>query len=209
MAPKPFKVDPAALAAAMGAILIIELLAGWVLRALPLPAYGRLGMVRALQSAAIVAIFLFRGQGLNTLGWAPRDWPRGIRIGMFWSLGFGAAALLGMVLIHLVGHYPLQWLRIPLPRRNVELVLLFLVGGLIGPLAEELFFRGVLYAYFRRWGIAAALAASTAIFALLHFNAVPVTQVVGGLVFALAYERHRNLMVPIVIHVLGNSVLFA
>jgi hypothetical protein len=32
---------------------------------------------------------------------------------------------------------------------------------------------------------------------------------VGGIVFAVAYELEGNLMVPITIHVLGNTAIFA
>jgi membrane protease YdiL (CAAX protease family) len=32
---------------------------------------------------------------------------------------------------------------------------------------------------------------------------------VGGVVFALAYEKEKNLLVPIVIHISGNLAIFA
>jgi len=37
---------------------------------------------------------------------------------------------------------------------------------------------------------------------------IPLPQVVGGLVFAVAYEIEESLMVPIIIHVLGNLAIF-
>jgi membrane protease YdiL (CAAX protease family) len=33
-------------------------------------------------------------------------------------------------------------------------------------------------------------------------------QIIGGIVFALAYEASGNLLVPITIHVLGNLAIF-
>jgi hypothetical protein len=36
-----------------------------------------------------------------------------------------------------------------------------------------------------------------------------VTQVVGGILFAAAYEIEKNLVVPITIHCLGNLAIFA
>jgi membrane protease YdiL (CAAX protease family) len=54
-----------------------------------------------------------------------------------------------------------------------------------------------------------ALAASTALFVVLHsVSGIPVTQLIGGIVFALAYEVTENLMVPMVIHVTGNLAIF-
>jgi membrane protease YdiL (CAAX protease family) len=83
------------------------------------------------------------------------------------------------------------------------------VGGLIAPVAEELCFRGIVYSFFRRWGILIALVASTALFVALHtFQGLPVVQIVGGIVFAIAYETTGNLMVPITIHCLGNITIF-
>jgi membrane protease YdiL (CAAX protease family) len=75
---------------------------------------------------------------------------------------------------------------------------------------EELFFRGILYGYFRRWGIFPALFLSTLFFVLLHpVKALAVTQTVGGVLFAAAYEIEGNLLVPITIHVLGNLAIFS
>ena len=64
--------------------------------------------------------------------------------------------------------------------------------------------------FFRRWGVAAALVASTLAFVLAHplGHRFPLTQVVGGVVFAVAYEVEGDLIVPITIHVLGNLALF-
>ena len=56
-----------------------------------------------------------------------------------------------------------------------------------------------------------ALVLSTLIFVLLHptISGFPLPQVVGGLVFAVAYEVEGNLLVPITIHALGNMAIFA
>jgi hypothetical protein len=59
--------------------------------------------------------------------------------------------------------------------------------------AEEIFFRGLIYGYLRRWGFWPALALSTLIFTLLHTGAAGILlpQIVGGLVFAAAYEIEK------------------
>ena len=47
-------------------------------------------------------------------------------------------------------------------------------------------------------------------FVAMHLPAgLPVTQVVGGLVFALAYEYSGSLLAPILIHALGNLAIFS
>lgn len=209
MASDTRKISTPTLILAMALVTAIELLAGWAFSRVSLPLYGALGLVRIFQITAVIWVVHRREGGLAAMGWSRRDWPVGLKWGAIWSVGFALAAMAGMALLHLLGHDPFRLIRFRLPTRPLDLTMLFIVGGLIGPVAEELFFRGLLYTYFRRWGIWAALLASTVIFALLHFNALPVTQVVGGLVFALAYEIHRNLTAPMVIHVLGNLALFS
>jgi hypothetical protein len=44
--------------------------------------------------------------------------------------------------------------------------------------------------------------------ALHSIHGLPLTQIVGGLVFAAAYEVTRNLIVPMIIHVTGNLAIF-
>ena len=58
--------------------------------------------------------------------------------------------------------------------------------------------------------MATALVLSTLIFVFSHASrhTIPVTQVIGGILFAVAYEREKNLLVPIMIHVLGNLAIF-
>jgi hypothetical protein len=57
----------------------------------------------------------------------------------------------------------------------------------------------------------AALILSTLFFVLSHpsRHTIPVTQVIGGILFAVSYEVEKNLLVPITIHSLGNLAIFA
>jgi len=169
-----------------------------------------LAILRLAQSGAIVWIVTRQENGLAVIGWGLNTWPEGLKKGAVWSMAFGLAAACAMLVIYTLGRNPLLLVRSPLPAANPELAMFFLTGGFIAPVAEELCFRGILYTYFRRWGIVLALTASTAIFVALHAtHGLPVTQIVGGIVFAVAYEISRNLMVPITIHALGNLAIFS
>jgi membrane protease YdiL (CAAX protease family) len=114
------------------------------------------------------------------------------------------------VILMIAGLHPADLIAANFPSTQPGLFFFFVVGGIISPVAEEIFFRGMLYGYFRRWGMWAALLLSTAVFVTAHaiFHRVPVPQIVGGILFALAYEKEKNLMVPITIHVLGNLAIF-
>lgn len=114
---------------------------------------------------------------------------------------------------------PLAIVRIDLPKATWRVILFFLVGGLVAPVAEELFFRGVIYGYFRnrlhpvfgKAGIAWAVVISTLLFVTAHGirGGLPLTQIVGGFVFCIAYERSKSLATPVIIHCLGNAALFS
>lgn len=206
MVPNPIKTIT--LISAVAAILVTELAAWWMGRYAP--PLVVIGLARLVQIGAIICLILVLEGGLHAIGFAPNTWLTGIKKGAYWSLGFAVASGLGMTALYWAGHNPIAMLRFRLPSGMLEQILFFVVGGLIAPLAEEICFRGVLYTYFRRWGILLALVASTAIFVALHaVKGIPFTQIAGGIVFAIAYETSGNLMVAVVIHMLGNLAIFS
>ncbi|MFW6333268.1 MAG: CPBP family intramembrane glutamic endopeptidase [Thermodesulfobacteriota bacterium] len=169
-----------------------------------------LGLVRVAEAGLMLWVFRRWGRGVSDLGLARDQIPAGLKQGIIWSLGFGILVLIGFGVLLLMGQNPLKLLYVRLPSDPIERFWYLLVGGIIAPVAEELFFRGVLYGYFRRWGIFLALAASSLLFVSAHSTGgFPVTQTVGGVLFALAYEFEGTLMTPITIHVSGNLALFS
>ncbi len=85
---------------------------------------------------------------------------------------------------------------------------LAIVGA--APIAEELLFRGFLYAWLRRLrGFFVAALISGFVFSLAHLDPgliIPFTGV--GIVLAYAYERTGSLTAPIGVHFVFNSVSF-
>ena len=169
-----------------------------------------LGTVRLLETVLIVVIVLIWGKGVSSIGLAPSTIIRGIKKGLIWSAAFGLITFFALFALFLFDINSLRLIHTHLPEKTNEIILFFLIGGIVGPIAEEIFFRGMLYGFFRRWGILAALIVTTLIFVLAHpvFPGIPATQVVGGLIFAVAYEVEKNLIVPITIHILGNMAIF-
>ena len=169
-----------------------------------------LGAVRLFETMLLITILMVWGNGLASVGLARDQWKPGVKTGLIWSAGFGLLTLLGFALLFVLGINPLSLLKTPLPSNPSHLIPLFIVGGVVGPVTEEIFFRGIVYGFLRRWGMLTALIFSTLLFVLPHMagNSMPLTQAVGGLLFALGYEFGHSLMVPISIHILGNLALF-
>jgi len=170
----------------------------------------RLGAARLLEMGLIILIVSAWGRGFSSIGLAPSNMLQGLKKGLIWSAIFGLATFFAFVILFLLNINPLKLLHTRLPTKTGEIVLFFFIGGLIGPVAEEVFFRGVLYGFFRRWGVLVALILSGVAFVLAHpvLPGLPVTQVVGAVIFAMAYEVAGSLMAPITIHVLGNLCIF-
>jgi membrane protease YdiL (CAAX protease family) len=208
MEAKPIEIK--ALFISLGAIACIEAaIRLFFIRGLSSPLLA-LGGARLLEAGLIITSVMMWGNGVSSLGLARSGIVVGIKRGLLWSAGFGAIVLLVFIVLFLAGFDPLNIIDVCLPATERGIALFFIVGGVIAPVAEEIFFRGMLYGFFRRWGILVALLISTATFVLAHpvFPTIPVPQLVGGIVFAVAYEVEGTLLAPITIHILGNLAIF-
>ena len=194
----------------MGAVLIIETLALLLNNSGTSPILI-IGGARSLEIMLLLVICsITEPGGIKTLGILPKRIRPGLFRGFFWSTGFGLVVGLVAVVLMIAGLHPIDLIAANLPSTQAGLIFFLLVGGIVGPVAEEIFFRGLLYGYFRRWGMWAALLLSTLVFVMAHaiFHRIPLPQIVGGVLFAVAYEKEKNLLVPITIHVLGNLAIF-
>ena len=86
-------------------------------------------------------------------------------------------------------------------------VAVVLYSIIIGPICEELTFRGVSYTYARRSaGFWAANITTSLLFGLFHMNPLQGTMaVMVGLVFGAVYEKSRNIFVTMGLHMMFNA----
>lgn len=85
---------------------------------------------------------------------------------------------------------------------------IFVVAAIAAPIAEEFFFRGMLYRLLRvKMSVAAAVATSAFAFAFLHFipPLVPALLVMG-VVLALVAERYDSVYPAMLVHALNNGI---
>lgn len=85
---------------------------------------------------------------------------------------------------------------------------MLVVGGIVVPLAEETFFRGMLYRWLRsRWSMRMAALISSLLFAVIHLElATIIPAFFIGVVCAVSFERSRSLWTPILIHSANNLI---
>ena len=103
------------------------------------------------------------------------------------------------------GVKPKQW-----PDYAMYIVVLRIVAiGILGPISEELAFRGFLMAWLKRTrlGVYGAIILTSAIWAAIHIQYVPLLLLlifVDGLVLGFARHVSRSIYVPIAMHIAGN-----
>jgi uncharacterized protein len=205
--------------AAIESALLIVAASEWFAGRPGFSALTATGAARIIAVAALMLLFYPRPDSLAAIGLSTGRLQDGIRAGLIWSFAFGLIAGAGALALTAFGIETLALVRVELPKETGRVIQFIVVGGLVAPIAEELFFRGVIYGYFRsrlmpafgKAGIAWAVVISTLLFVTAHGirGGLPLTQIVGGFVFCIAYERSKSLATPIIIHSLGNTALFS
>jgi membrane protease YdiL (CAAX protease family) len=156
--------------------------------------------------------FVLRPRALAGLpSWMGLDPVRALGIGVLAGIGMWVVGnLVGAAVIAL-----LQALGIgvdtQLAERAVETLdpwLVVLVVIFLAPVAEELFFRGVVFnAWLREGGVRWAFIGSTLLFALIHLSiAAFVPILLLGFALAWIYRRTQSLLAPIALHATFNGI---
>ena len=183
-----------------------------------IPAMG-VGQLVLIGGVLGVAGMTFRGGLQRGLGLSGRRWlsdiGRGV-VGFLAVLPLCIAAMkltcylvkCGILPIELKEHPALSFIR----RAPAEwVVVVFVVTVVLVPIAEELFFRGLLQSLLRRhigkpWP---AVLATSAIFAAAHYTQPQAVPALFILAVALGYnyERTGRLLGPIIMHAIFNAVM--
>jgi membrane protease YdiL (CAAX protease family) len=92
--------------------------------------------------------------------------------------------------------------------RGPLLAVAILIIGVIGPVAEELLFRGYVQSRLRRrWGVVPAVIIASVLFGLLHFDLVHSTFAFGlGLALGYATERSGSIWPAVWAHAVNNTI---
>ncbi len=93
---------------------------------------------------------------------------------------------------------------------SCHLAIGIVVYCLIGPVAEELLFRGIIYTTLRRYTyILAAIVTSAVAFGIYHGNIVQgIYGFIFGCIAALAYEYYGSFVAPVAVHVIQNLIAY-
>ncbi|WP_353051230.1 CPBP family intramembrane glutamic endopeptidase [Fictibacillus enclensis] len=80
---------------------------------------------------------------------------------------------------------------------------------LVSPILEELIFRkGLPIAFQEVLGRKGSILLSNVLFSLFHFDVFFLPYLVNGLIYALYYEKSKDLKVPVSMHISYNAFVF-
>ena len=179
------------------------------------------GSMLVLDTCVIFAIFAFaagkRRSIWRAVGFSGRPlWPSiiaGLRgyVGVFPWL-FALLFLIVEIAQRLGFQPPLEPIHELLfeEHRHAMLALTALLACGVGPVAEELLFRGVVYPTLRRrTGPVIAMLVSAAVFSAIHTSLVGFVPIMGlGVLLAYLYERTGSLISSLTVHIVHNTLLF-
>jgi len=148
---------------------------------------------------------------LDSMGWVGNPLWRNMALGLAAGvLLLGVAnytsRIVGLFMADLPEH-PLM-LMARLAESPTAFMLPFLLGGIVTPVSEEVFYRGFAYpAFRRRFGIIWGVALAALFFAMMHFSLRWLGEIlVVGVGLTLLFQYTGSLLPGIVAHSLINSV---
>lgn len=95
---------------------------------------------------------------------------------------------------------------IPYQVSNLPLYVQIISSGIIGPILEELLFRGIVYNKLKEFNkVSTAMIISTIIFSLMHFSLIDsIYTLFMGHLLVYVYEKYKNLKYSMIVHIFSN-----
>jgi membrane protease YdiL (CAAX protease family) len=158
----------------------------------------------------------FYGRGLGSLGLTAKGLLKGVRYGFLGYIGFVPVFICVVLAVYWLSSVFEVTLE---PQAIVEmfkdekhpatLFYMSVFAGLLGPVVEEVFFRGFLYGALRKHvGIIGGVVISALLFALLHANLASFFPILAlGALLAYLYEKTGSLTASITVHVAHNTLM--
>lgn len=197
-----------------GAIAMFVVLGLWLGLARSLPQNFQVALLFALEAVIIVPAWLW-GPGQYGGGWPSLGLRR---FSMIKATLLGTGSLILILAINVLWDVVRERLHLagqpnvlPLFGQGLRgLGLALLLGAVIAPIAEEIFFRGYLYAGLRdRFGVGWGMILSAALFSIVHLiPGVLIPIFLMGILFAALYEMTDSIWPCIALHGAINALAF-
>lgn len=92
---------------------------------------------------------------------------------------------------------------------NLSIISQIISSGIIGPIIEELVFRGIVYNSLKESNTKSfSIIITTLLFSIIHFNIInSIYTIFVGLLLIYLYEKYKTLKAPIIMHISLNTTI--
>jgi membrane protease YdiL (CAAX protease family) len=159
----------------------------------------------------VLVVRVYYNEPISLLGFTTKNMPKAVLYGI---AGYAVTMLvltsISYPIEQRVGVDPTQQALAKSAMVPSLVPLLLLSGAIVAPIAEEVVFRGYLYKACRdQFKPMYAIGLNAALFSLLHFELRAVLWLfILGIALAYVYEKTGNLVAPITLHMLNNTIAF-
>ena len=95
------------------------------------------------------------------------------------------------------------------PAQRTYLILFLIYACLLGPILEEIIFRGFILKSMQKYGNLTAIIVSSILFSMFHLNLVQfINPVLMGIVLAFIAIKSKSIVPSIIAHIFNNSITF-
>lgn len=128
---------------------------------------------------------------------------KNIKINYFYLIILG---IILSLIYNIFAYYFNFFLKTSLFDNNNNLIITLISTGLIGPIIEELMFRGIIYNELKnKYKNMKAILITTIFFAIIHFNIIQILYALAiGFILIFVYEKYKNIKAPIILHMASN-----
>ena len=169
----------------------------------------------------VVVLYVFHlvrtkySASLCELGLTMKNFKKNMAIGLLSYIGFLPLYILLLIvvmgLLKVIGYEPPVQTVVQIVYEEENLTILFMFSlfiAFVGPVFEEIFFRGFIYQAFRRkWVLANGIVVSSILFALLHAHWVAILPIFAlSVVLCLVFEKTGSLIPGTLLHMFHNTV---
>lgn len=168
-----------------------------------------LGAMFGMVATLVCVLFLLKWQKIQLINWKVINLKTSLKVIL---MGFTLTFVCNAILLSLFPNMQLRNQNVVVAMiETAPPVLMFVLVAIIGPILEEIVFRGVfMKLFFPKHQIVGALIASV-LFALAHYGTTPlefITYFIPGAIFGFLAYRYKGIEYAIVYHIFMNSLAF-
>ncbi|MBP3272852.1 MAG: CPBP family intramembrane metalloprotease [Ruminococcus sp.] len=177
-------------------------------------AFSMAANLSIVSASAVTLLIVARLFMKIKLGDMLRPFKGAAKTGFVWApLALTLNLLSGIIVGMVVSMFEQSGMSVPEPDFSISdpskaaLIIQFAYVCLIGPVIEEIVYRGLIIKLISPYGKGLAVFISALIFGIMHGNiSQAITAFAGGILFAMVAVRYNSIVPTIIIHIFNNTV---